>query len=300
MLEHPPIAHIEPFFTQEAGEPLPLTGELSRIFGSLRLPLHRVPAHILGNVVTTLDGVVALNSAGAMSGADISGFNRQDQALVGLLRAAADAVIVGAGTLRVEQGHLLTPEDIAPTLDQEYRTLRAQLGKTDVPWNVIVSARGQLDLELPALQTGRVPILVITTTQGLQRLQKQRWGPSTSVRAVQAAGAIPASVLFQTIETVCRGHLWLVEGGPHLLSKFLQEHLLDELFLTLAPQIAGRAATPQRPGLVAGKLFAPATPRWGTLTAVRRGESHLFLRYAFKQVEREPVSMPTRSGVLPL
>jgi riboflavin biosynthesis pyrimidine reductase len=276
-----------------------LTGQLSRIFGSLRLPLHRVPAHIIGNVVTTLDGVVALNTSGAMSGADISGFNRQDQALVALLRAAADAVIVGAGTLRVEQGHLLTPEDIAPALDQEYRTLRAQLGKTDAPWNVIVSARGQLNLELPVFQTGHVPILVITTTRGLRNLQKQHWGPSTRVRAVQAAGAIPASALLQTIEAVCQGHLWLVEGGPHLLNTFLQEQLLDELFLTLAPQIAGRADTPQRPGLVAGKLFAPTTPRWGTLSAVRRGENHLFLRYAFAQAESGRVSTPARSGQPP-
>lgn len=283
MPDHPLISQMEVFFSQEAGEPLPLTDELARIFGSLRLPLQHIPAYLIGNFVTTLDGVVALNTPGSLSGADISGFNRQDQALVGLLRAAADAVIVGAGTMRIEQGHLLTPEDIAPTLDGDYRALRARLGKTTAPWNVIVSARGQLDLELPAFQTGRVPILVITTTQGLQHLQKQQWGPSTCVRAVQEAGTIPASTLLKTLEAVCPGHLWLVEGGPRLLSAFLQEQLLDELFLTLAPQIAGRADTPERPGLVTGKLFAPATPRWGKLRAVRRGGSHLFLRYAFEK-----------------
>lgn len=279
----PVISPLEPCLLQEAGEPLPLRGELARIFGSLRLPLHRVPAHVIGNFVTTLDGVVALNTPGSMSGADISGFNRQDQALVGLLRAVADAVIVGAGTLRVEQGHLLTPEDIAPALDPHYRALREQLGKTGAPWNVIVSARGQLDLTFPAFQAGNVPILVITTTRGLQQLRTQQWGPSTRVVAVQQAGTIPASSLLKTIEEVCQGHLWLIEGGPHLLSDFVQEQLLDELFLTLAPHIAGRADTPHRPGLVTGKLFAPAAPRWGTLTAVRRSESHLFLRYAFEK-----------------
>jgi riboflavin biosynthesis pyrimidine reductase len=244
-----------------------------------------VPASIIGNVVTTLDGVVALNTPGSLSGADISGFNRQDQALVGLLRAAADVVIVGAGTMRVEQGHLLTPEDIAPALSEDYRALRAKLGKTETPWNVIVSAQGLLDLELPVFQTGRVPLLIITTTQGLQRLQKQRWGPSTSVVAVQEAGAIAAATLVQTIGAICQGHLWLLEGGPRLLGEFLQEQCLDELFQTLAPQIAGRADTPERPGLVAGRLFAPATPRWSTLTAVRRSESHLFLRYAFEKAQ---------------
>jgi riboflavin biosynthesis pyrimidine reductase len=283
MPEYPRISQIEVLFTQETGEPLPLSGELARIFGSLRLPLHRVPASIIGNVVTTLDGVVALNTPGSMSGADISGFNRQDQALVGLLRAAADVVIVGAGTMRVEQGHLLTPEDIAPALDGEYRALRARLGKTRALWNVIVSAQGLLDLEVPVLQTGGVPVLIITTTQGLQRLQKQKWGPSTRVVAVQEAGAIPVATLIQTIEAICQGHLWLLEGGPRLLGEFLQDQRLDELFLTLAPQIAGRADGSERPGLVAGRLFAPATPRWSTLRAVRRSGSHLFLRYAFEK-----------------
>lgn len=283
MPEDPQIPQIETLFTREAGEPLPLSGELARIFGSLRLPLQRVPASIIGNVVTTLDGVVALNTPGFLSGADISGFHRQDQALVGLLRAAADVVIVGAGTMRVEQGHLLTPEDIAPTLSGEYRALRAQLGKTEAPWNVIVSTRGLLDLELPVLQTGRVPLLIITTTQGLQHLQKQQWGPATRVVAVQDAGVIPAATLIQTIAAICQGQLWVLEGGPHLLGEFLQARRLDELFQTLAPQIAGRADAPGRPGLVAGRLFAPADPRWSTLTAVRRGGSHLFLRYAFEQ-----------------
>jgi len=57
--------------------------------------------------------------------------------------------------------------------------------------------------------------------------------------------------------------------------------LLDELFLTLSPQIAGRDTTIERPGLVTGTLFAPERPLWGILVSVKRGRSHLFLRYAF-------------------
>jgi riboflavin biosynthesis pyrimidine reductase len=76
----------------------------------------------------------------------------------------------------------------------------------------------------------------------------------------------------------------LVEGGPHLMGDFFAERRLDELFLTLAPQVAGRAQTQgaaERPGLVAGKLFAPDSPVWGTLITVHQSESHLFLRYSF-------------------
>jgi riboflavin biosynthesis pyrimidine reductase len=60
----------------------------------------------------------------------------------------------------------------------------------------------------------------------------------------------------------------LVEGGPRLMGDFFAEQCLDELFLTLAPQVAGHS-------------FAPERPLWGTLVGVKRAGSHLFLRYAF-------------------
>jgi len=73
----------------------------------------------------------------------------------------------------------------------------------------------------------------------------------------------------------------LVEGGPRLMGDFFAEQCLDELFLTLAPQVAGRDDASERPGLVAGQSFAPERPLWGTLVGVKRAGSHLFLRYAF-------------------
>jgi riboflavin biosynthesis pyrimidine reductase len=77
------------------------------------------------------------------------------------------------------------------------------------------------------------------------------------------------------------GKLILVEGGPRLLAEFYAERVLDEQFLTLAPQVAGRDDAAGRPGLVMGRAFAPRNPLWGTLVDLRRGGSHLFLRYAF-------------------
>jgi hypothetical protein len=66
-----------------------------------------------------------------------------------------------------------------------------------------------------------------------------------------------------------------------LIGDFFAQRRQDELFLTLAPQVAGRDSCSERPGLVAGKRFAPEHPIWGTLVGVKRGGSHLFLRYAF-------------------
>jgi riboflavin biosynthesis pyrimidine reductase len=78
----------------------------------------------------------------------------------------------------------------------------------------------------------------------------------------------------------------LTEGGPRLFGDFLAEKYLDELFLTLAPQVAGRDGHIERPGLVAGKIFAPEHPLWGKLISLKRGGSHLFLRYAFESTEQ--------------
>ena len=86
------------------------------------------------------------------------------------------------------------------------------------------------------------------------------------------------------LDEVCRVRLArriLVEGGPRLLGDFYAERLIDEQFLTLAPQIAGRAADDRRLSLVMGQTFAPDDARWGSLADLRRGGSHLYLRYSF-------------------
>jgi riboflavin biosynthesis pyrimidine reductase len=76
------------------------------------------------------------------------------------------------------------------------------------------------------------------------------------------------------------GKLILVEGGPRLLGDFYAAHVLDEQFLILAPQIAGRDVGDQRLSLVMRRTFAPGSPLWGTLIDLRRDSSHLFLRYS--------------------
>jgi hypothetical protein len=82
----------------------------------------------------------------------------------------------------------------------------------------------------------------------------------------------------------------LVEGGPRLLGDFYAGRLVDEQFLTLAPQIAGRDAGDRRLSLVMGRMFAPGKTPWGTLIDARRGGSHLFLRYSFPRARLDAVA----------
>jgi riboflavin biosynthesis pyrimidine reductase len=278
----PALAPLETLLESKRGRLLPLPPRLARLYGRLRMPAARDRAHVFTNFAGTIDGVVSLNVDGHKSGGDISGFSAQDRMVMGLLRAAADAVVVGSGTFLVDRAHLWTAEDIFPRFAADYRALRAALGKRGPPLNAVVSGSGTLDLRLPLFASGKVPALVVTTQAGERNLRKQRVPDTVEIRAVKSRGrAIGARAV---LEAVCRaspGRLILVEGGPRLIADFYAEGLLDEQFLTLSPQIAGRPIPDQRISLVMGRTFAPRHPLWGTLADLRRGRSHLFLRYSF-------------------
>ena len=276
------LAPLETLYETKRGTMLPLPPRLARLYGRLRMPLGRVRPHLISNFVTTLDGVVSLNVKGHASGADISGWSAQDRMVMGLLRAVADVVIVGSGTLSVDRHHVWTAENIFPGLADEYRRLRAALGKRGPPLHAIVSGSGRIDLGLRVFASGEVPTLIVTTAAGARRLRRQRAPDSVEIRAVRSrTGAIRARSILGEVSRASAGKLILVEGGPRLLGDFYAEHLIDEQFLTLSPQIAGRDAGDQRLSLVMGKSFAPRSPLWGTLIDLRRGGSHLFLRYSF-------------------
>ena len=268
---------------------LPLPPRLARLYGRLRMPLPRSYPHVFSNFVSTLDGVVSFNTKGHASGGDISGFSAQDRMVMGLLRAIADVVIIGSGTLDVDRRHVWTAEAIFPKLADEYRRLRTALGKRGAPLNVIVSGSGAIDLRLPVFASGKVQALIVTTAAGAKRLREQQAPDSVQIRVIRnsagagrhGADAIPARAILDEVRRVSPGKRILVEGGPLLLGDFYAEGLLDEQFLTLAPQVAGRDAGDRRLSLVMGKAFAPRDALWGTLIDVRRGGSHLFLRYSF-------------------
>ena len=276
-----PLEPLEPLYSAAAGDPLPLPAELRRLCGTLAFRPRGARPRVAANFVSTLDGVVDLGAPGKQGGGAISGFSRHDRMVMGVLRAAADAVVVGAGTLRSVPRHIWTAEYIFPDLADEYRTLRARLGKAGHPLNVFVTARGAIDFDAPVFRAGDVPVLVVTTAEGARRARDA--GPPAGVSLAVAAGGelIAAGAVLDAIVRVRPCGLVLLEGGPRLMGDFFAEKCLDELFLTIAPQVAGRDGSIERPGFVAGKRFAPESPRWGTLSGVKRGGNFLFLRYAF-------------------
>src|SRR5207253_6998065 len=117
---------------------------------------------VYANFVSSLDGVVSLGGRRG-SGATISGRDGADRFVMGLLRALADAVLVGAGTLRAEGGQPWTPGWIS----RDHSAAYAELGRPD-PLLVVVTASGDLDPREPAFET---PTLVVTTAAGAARLK---------------------------------------------------------------------------------------------------------------------------------
>jgi riboflavin biosynthesis pyrimidine reductase len=242
----------------------------------------RTGFHVFSNFVSTLDGVVSLQVAGHSGGGDISGFSTQDRLVMGLLRAVADVVIVGSGALADDPRHVWTAQAICPELSNEYCKLERNLGKHGPPLNVVVSASGTVDLRRPVFAGGKVHAIILTTAAGSKRLMQQKVPSSVQILALPSrAGKIRSDVMLETLERLKAGKRVLVEGGPTLLAAFYQSRLLDEQFLTIAPQLSGRDQDDRRLSLVMGATFAPRDPLWGTLVDARRGTRMLFLRYAF-------------------
>lgn len=225
---------------------------------------------LYANFVETLDGVVALDPETPPSA--ISGKSQADRFVMGLLRAFASAVVVGASTLRAEPKHLWTPSRIYPELSDAYAELRRSLGREGEPQLFLLTASGDVDVSLPAFEQGAV---VLTTDEGAARVRGSL--PSAS-RAIGMGGGRPS--MRAVVEVVrSEGHrVVLTEGGPTVFGSFLGEGLIDELFLTLSPRVAGRAAA-GRLGLVEGVAFAPSELRHASLLSAKRHSSHLFLRY---------------------
>jgi riboflavin biosynthesis pyrimidine reductase len=228
--------------------------------------------------------VVSFDVPGKSGGGDISGFNETDRFIMGLLRASADAVMAGARTLReVAPGYLWLPEHAYPKAKEHYAKYRhGVLNKPEPPWNVIVSGSGEVDLDRAVFRTRGVKALIITSPKGRNLLAKNGVAAldSTEVRAIDVpAGKIASASIVELLRDEFVVKLLLHEGGPALFGDFVAHGCVDELFLTVAPQFAGRDSGQQRPGVISGVKFMPETAPWLKLASVKQSGDHLYLRY---------------------
>src|SRR5215831_21370315 len=120
---------------------------------------------VIGNFVSTLDGVASYAIKGQAEGSTISGSDPADRFIMGLLRASADGIIVGAQTVHdVSPKSLWIPEYTYPDAKPLYKEYRLNvLHQSENPILVIVSGSGKLELERAVFRTPGVRTVVITT-----------------------------------------------------------------------------------------------------------------------------------------
>jgi riboflavin biosynthesis pyrimidine reductase len=153
---------------------------------------------------------------------------------------------------------------------------------TGQPTTIVATASGRLDPKHPGLSAPDVPVILATTKAGGRRLQSAGLAPNARVEIAGTGAGVAAPRLVEIAGSI-GAQLILCEGGPHLIGDLLGAGLLDELFLTIAPQIAGRDDRTPRLGFAEGVAFTVANAPWADLVSVRRANDHLFLRYRFER-----------------
>ena len=266
------LAPFEVLFEADTLPDYTLPADLKHLYGRLGFP----GPVVYSNFVSSLDGVVTLGSKPS-AGSVISGKYAADRFLMGLLRACADAVVIGAGTLRATPGHLWTPAHVFPALATEFTALRSSLGRSAEPALVLLTASGDLDFAHPALAKGAI---VITTSGGAKKVG-DRLPPTCELVVMGKGGSLDLGKAIGELRN--RGlDVLLCEGGPHVMGQLLEDGLLDEAFLTVSPVVAGRGREP-RLGMVEGIELLPANGAWSKLLSARRHGDYLFLRYGFRK-----------------
>jgi riboflavin-specific deaminase-like protein len=219
------------------------------------------------NFAATADGRITIDGRSGPIG------NEADRELFHELRAHADAVMAGAGTVGTERyGRLIR--------DPDRRERRRAAGLDPHPLAVVVSARLSLEADLPLLQDPDSRVVIVTESE------RELEGVRARVDYVRPDDAPPRPEDLQEraamlalapamralrerhgVETI------LCEGGSLLAGALLREQLVDELFLSLAPKLAAGTG----PTIVTGPPLNP--PAEMELLTAHEAGGHLFLRY---------------------
>jgi riboflavin biosynthesis pyrimidine reductase len=235
------------------------------------------------NFVSTIDGIVSFGRDADDSRA-VGGGVPADRMLMAMLRAIAGVIVVGAGTLRATRNHQWTPLALARDRGEDLVALRAAAGRPAQPAPLlVVSGSGDIPADAIAISHPAVPVHVLTS-QGSHAVVGGR--PGRTHAAPVDAQLSPAAII-QAARDLGGGGTVLCEGGPHLLGILLAGSVPLDLFLTVAPQLAGRSRdSTERRSLVEG-IALPALSRPAGLRSVRRSQDHLLLRYTIDAAKND-------------
>jgi riboflavin biosynthesis pyrimidine reductase len=214
-----------------AGTQLTLLGAAETIDETRLAELYAYPSGlsqcwVRANFISSLDGAAAVDGkSGELGGPG-------DRELFRMMRELADVIVVGAGTVRAENY-------AGAQLSASQRQDRQARGQAEIPPIAIVTQSGHLDRDTKVFTQTEVPPLVLTCTAATQATCDRLHGIAD---VIDCSAADPATVDTTTMlaALASRGLTRvLAEGGPSLLGTFIEQDLLDELCLTIAPAVVG-------------------------------------------------------------
>jgi 2,5-diamino-6-(ribosylamino)-4(3H)-pyrimidinone 5'-phosphate reductase len=165
-------------------------------------------------MVATLDGRAALHGSAVGIGSVL------DKRLMRELRAEADVVLHGAGTVRADPLSARVPPDLVAQ--------RLAHGLTAQPLGAIITRSGNLPAQHPYYQSATVIYITSSPTQGLAVD-----APLVEVRHVDSVAAAVRDLARRGARRV------LCEGGPTLNASLFEAGLVDDVYLTIAPKLVG-------------------------------------------------------------
>ena len=271
-----PGSKFQLLFEESSNTESGLPNELREIYGGdWCLPDTSHRPYSYSNFVISHDGKISFNFPGHEGGGDVSGFNKHDQWVMALARSRADAVVVGANTLRTEPEHLWTAEFIYPSEALAFSKFRKSENRTQFPLQVLVSRSGDITPNAAIFQSG-LKVLIATSQSGFEKVNELNL-PNTEVR-VFGEEDVNFAQLYQALHADYSCRTVLCEGGPRLYASLIEADQLDEEFLTLSPVMVGSSTDSPRPGLFEGIALEPGNRYLAKLASVRRADNHLFLR----------------------
>jgi riboflavin biosynthesis pyrimidine reductase len=268
----------------EAGEPA-AAGEAAAYgsYGPLGFPA--APAGrpwLFSNFVQSLDGIVSFQSKDSTT-ADLS-HSPADRWVMDLLRAHADAVLLGVNTL-VEEAHQHPSGRgfIYRIQDEKLRELRRALGHGREK-NIFVTGAASLDLgKYRVFEGEHVEAFILTTDMGAKRLAEKKTHPHVRVLVAGEGKTVDLPRAMALLRRELKVEYLLCEGGPTLHGHLQRAALVDEMFVTTSPVMVGQRA-PQgeavRPNVFTGAPgFTKDDAPWWRWMSCRRSGDHQFNRY---------------------
>jgi len=228
--------------------------------------LYRYPdgRWLRANMVATADGAASLN--GLTQGISFD----TDRRVFALLRTLCDVILVGASTVREEKYKPARPQELWSHLRE---------GRPPTPPIAVVTGRLDLDPGGPLITAAPAYArTIVITTASAPAARRDQLGRHAEIII---AGQDTVDLRTAVDALAERGHRrMLAEGGPHLLAQLVEAGLLDELCLTIGPQMAGPGADRIVAGAGTGSGFSGPLPL--RLAHVLEDQGFLLCRYVRK------------------